>query len=187
MWHGKGQEWVMNRAGYYVLLIIIIFGLGANWVIEKANNSHGIPIIKPVPQFSFFNQRGEPFTNENLKFKVTILDFMFTSCTGPCPLMTLNMSNLYNDFDDVNEVQFISITVDPVVDTQEQLREYAELIGVDDDRWQFLWSDLPQGHAIKFVLIDHKGNIRKYFDGTDEASQKVLRNDIANLVKESRS
>jgi len=119
--------------------------------------------------------------------------------------MTLNMSNLYNDFDDVNEVQFISITVDPVVDTQEQLREYAELIGVDDDRWQFLWSDmdaikdlkkdgfmlfaddLPQGHAIKFVLIDHKGNIRKYFDGTDEASQKVLRNDIANLVKESRS
>lgn len=205
MWHGKGQEWVMNRAGYYVLLIIIVFGLGANWVIEKANNSHGIPIIKPVPQFSFYNQRGEPFTNENLKFKVTILDFMFTSCTGPCPLMTLNMSNLYNDFDDVNEVQFISITVDPVVDTQEQLREYAELIGVDDDRWQFLWSDmdaikdlkkdgfmlfaddLPQGHAIKFVLIDHKGNIRKYFDGTDEASQKVLRNDIANLVKESRS
>jgi protein SCO1/2 len=195
----------MNRAGYHVLLIIIVLGLGANWVIEKANNSHDIPILKPVPQFSFFNQRGEPFTNENLEFKVTILDFMFTSCAGPCPMMTLNMSNLYKDFDDVKEVQFVSITVDPVVDTQEKLREYAELIGVDDGRWQFLWSDmdaikdlkkngfmlfaddLPQGHAIKFVLIDHKGNIRKYFDGTDEASQKVLRKDIANLVKESRS
>ena len=195
----------MNRAGYHVLLIIIVLGLGANWVIEKANNSHDIPILKPVPQFSFFNQRGEPFTNENLEFKVTILDFMFTSCVGPCPMMTLNMSNLYKDFDDVKEVQFVSITVDPVVDTQEKLREYAELIGVDDGRWQFLWSDmdaikdlkkngfmlfaddLPQGHAIKFVLIDHKGNIRKYFDGTDEASQKVLRKDIANLVKESRS
>ena len=47
--------------------------------------------------------------------------------------------------------------------------------------------DLPQGHAIKFVLIDHKGNIRKYYDGTDEASQEVLRKDIAKLVREFRS
>ena len=28
--------------------------------------------------------------------------------------------------------------------------------------------ELPQGHAIKFILIDEKGNIRKYFDGTDD-------------------
>ena len=47
--------------------------------------------------------------------------------------------------------------------------------------------ELPQGHAIKFVLIDQDGNIRKYFDGTDEASLSVLRKDITNLVKELRS
>ena len=47
--------------------------------------------------------------------------------------------------------------------------------------------ELPQGHAIKFILLDHNGNIRKYFDGTDDASQAVLRKDIAVLVKELRS
>ena len=195
----------MSRVIYYILIIIIILGLGANWVIDKAQGSYDIPLLKPVSEFSFFNQKGESFSNENFQQKITILDFMFTSCTGPCPLMTLNMSHLYKDFDDVQEVQFVSITVDPAIDTKDKLREYAELIGVDDGRWQFLWSDmteikdlkkngfmlyaddLPQGHAIKFVLIDNKGNIRKYYDGTDEASQEVLRKDIAKLVRELRS
>ena len=107
--------------------------------------------------------------------------------------------------DDVKEVQFVSITVDPQVDDKNKLSEYADLIGVNDERWQFLWSDissikdlkkngfmlfsdnLPEGHAIKFVLIDPGGNIRKYYDGTDDASQEVLRQDIARLVRDLRS
>ena len=44
--------------------------------------------------------------------------------------------------------------------------------------------ELPQGHAIKFILIDDNQNIRKYFDGTDEASLTILKKDIANLVRE---
>ena len=46
---------------------------------------------------------------------------------------------------------------------------------------------LPQGHAIKFILIDDKGNIRKYFDGTDDASIAILKKDITQLVKQIRS
>ena len=44
--------------------------------------------------------------------------------------------------------------------------------------------ELPQGHAIKFILIDDNQNIRKYFDGTDEASLDILKKDITNLVRE---
>ena len=33
-------------------------------------------------------------------------------------------------------------------------------------------------------LIDDDQNIRKYFDGTDEASLTILKKDISNLVKE---
>jgi hypothetical protein len=47
--------------------------------------------------------------------------------------------------------------------------------------------ELPQGHAIKFILIDEKGNIRKYFDGTDNASLEILKKDVANLVKKFRA
>ena len=190
---------------YFIMGAVILLGAGASWVIQKANSSYEIPILKPVPVFSFINQDGDPFTEKDLYDKITVLDFIFTSCPGPCPIMTQNMTGLYQDFDQVEEVQFVSITVDPDVDTQEILKQYAKINGVKDDRWQFITSsieaikdlkkngfmlyaeELPRGHAIKFVLIDQNGQIRKYFDGTEEASMAVLRKDITNLVKEFKS
>ena len=195
----------MNRILYIIIPGILLLGFGANWVIQKADRSHDIPVIKQVPDFTFYDQEGQLFNKNRLVNKITVLDFMFTSCTGPCPLMTSNMATLYQEFRNVMEVQFVSITVDPLIDSESKLKEYADFVGMDDDRWQFIRSDiestkdlkqngfmlyageLPQGHAIKFILIDEEGNIRKYFDGTDEASQAVLRKDITNLVKELRS
>ena len=195
----------MNRTIYFIMGAVVLLGAGASWVIQKANSSYEIPILKPVPVFSFINHDGDPFTEKDLNDKITVLDFIFTSCPGPCPIMTQNMTGLYQDFDQVEEVQFVSITVDPDVDTQEILKQYAKINGVKDDRWQFLTSgieaikdlkkngfmlyaeELPRGHAIKFVLIDQNGQIRKYFDGTEEASMAVLRKDITNLVKEFKS
>jgi len=195
----------MNRILYIIIPGILLLGFGANWVIQKADRSHDIPVIKQVPDFIFYDQEGQLFNKKRLVNKITVLDFMFTSCTGPCPLMTSNMATLYQEFRNVMEVQFVSVTVDPFIDSESKLKEYADFVGVDDDRWQFIRSDiestkhlkqngfmlyageLPQGHAIKFILIDEEGNIRKYFDGTDEASQAVLRKDITSLVKELRS
>ena len=97
-------------------------------------------------------------------------------------------------------MQFVSITVDPEVDTQEKLKLEAEMIGVDNNQWQFLRSDLdevkklkrdgfmlfadnlPNGHSIKSILIDNVGNIRKYYDGTDIGSQEILKKDIVYLL-----
>ena len=195
----------MNKNSLLILISVILLGAGATWVIQKANSSHDLPVIKDVPSFLFKTQDGESFSENELKGKITVLDFMFTTCAGPCPIMTNNMAHLYQDYTNVEEVQFVSITVDPTVDNEEILKQYANANGVDDDRWQFLTSDidaikdlkkngfmlyadeLPRGHAIKFILIDPKGRIRKYYDGTDKASIAVLRNDLNNLVKEIRS
>jgi len=115
------------------------------------------------------------------------------------------MTHLYEDYENVPEVQFVSVTVDPKIDNVSTLKEYAKANGVKDDRWQFLTSDiesikdlkkngfmlyadeLPRGHAIKFVLIDQDGQIRKYYDGTDKASMAVLRKDLNNIVNEIQS
>lgn len=190
----------MNKFIYIILVALISMGLFANWVINKAQSSIDIPVIKEVPRFSFTNQNGEKFSNNNFRDKVTILNFIFTSCTGPCPLMTLNMQKLYSNFKGTKEVQFVSITVDPEVDTQEKLKLEAEMIGVDNNQWQFLRSDLdevkklkrdgfmlfadnlPNGHSIKSILIDNVGNIRKYYDGTDIGSQEILKKDIVYLL-----
>lgn len=190
----------MNKFIYIILVALISMGFFANWVINKAQSSIDIPVIKEVPRFSFTNQNGEKFSNDNFRGKVTILNFIFTSCTGPCPLMTSNMQKLYSNFKGTKEVQFVSITVDPEVDTQEKLKLEAEMIGVDNDQWQFLRSNLdevkklkrdgfmlfadnlPNGHSIKSILIDNIGNIRKYYDGTDKGSQEILKKDIVYLL-----
>ena len=106
----------MVRIFSYALAAIIFLGFGASWIIEKAQSSHEIPSLKSVPNFSMINQQGEPFSQKNFEGKITVLDFMFTSCTGPCPLMTMNMSKLHEVFSKEPEVQFVSITVDPDVD-----------------------------------------------------------------------
>ena len=192
----------MNKSYLYIFLCVLLMGIGASWVINTANESHDIPIIKKVPNFNFINQNGEFFSDNHLKGKITVLDFFFTNCPGPCPIMTYNMKSLYDDFSNSEEVQFVSITVDPKNDNIEVLKNYAKINGITDERWQLLTSDLsnikslkregfmlfadelPQGHAIKFILIDDNQNIRKYFDGTDEASLTILKKDISNLVKE---
>ena len=167
----------MNKLYLYVLACVVCLGLGASWVIEKANASHEIPIIKKVPNFNFTNQNGELFSHNQLKNKITVLDFFFTNCPGPCPIMTYNMKSLYDDFSKSNDVQFVSITVDPENDNIKVLKNYADINGINDQRWQLLTSELsnikslkregfmlfadelPQGHAIKFILIDEKTNL----------------------------
>jgi len=133
------------------------------------------------------------------------LDFIFTSCPGPCPIMSNNMRTLYNQYKLHPDLQFISITVDPENDSQEVLKIYADANGVNDKRWKFLRADmekvkklssdgfllmsdnLPAGHSVKFVLIDGDGNIRQYYNGTDKASISILRNHINLFLKKLRS
>ena len=195
----------MSKNLIIIVICIVLLGLSATWVIQKADSSHNLPVVKDVPPFEFKTQAGILFSHNDLRGKITVLDFMFTSCAGPCPIMTNHMSKLYQDYGKVGEVQFISITVDPLVDTEEILNEYARANGVNDNRWQFLTSDiesirnlkkngfmlyadeLPRGHAIKFVLIDQLGRIRKYYDGTDKASIAVLRTDLIQIIKDIRS
>jgi len=193
-----------------LLSVILVLGfmiIGATWVVKQASQaqSSAIPILNKVPSFAATSHLGKPFTENSLIGKITIVDFMFTQCTGPCPMMSSNMKNLYDQYANVEQVQFVSITVDPANDNIETLAAYANAHQVTDQRWQFLRAENPQveelsqngfklyakelpvGHAIKFVLVDDKGNIRQYYDGLEEASIAILRTHINQLVKDLNS
>ena len=190
-----------------VLALVVFLGIGATWVITKATEASQIlpTVIKQAPSFSLVSHHGEPFTKDSLLNKISVLDFIFTSCPGPCPIMSNNMRTLYNQYKLHPDLQFISITVDPEYDSQEVLKIYADANGVNDRRWKFLRADmekvkilssdgfllmsdnLPAGHSVKFVLIDGDGNIRQYYNGTDKASISILRNHINLFLKKLRS
>ncbi|MBD3299538.1 MAG: redoxin domain-containing protein [candidate division Zixibacteria bacterium] len=180
------------------LLVIALVGA---YMIQRTNNERLVlPVLGDVPEFSFTAAHTEEeFSRENLLGKISVMDFIFTRCPGVCPVMADKMGQLYQRFERHDEVQFVSVTVDPEYDSLSVLREYADAQGVNDDRWIFLrgpieevvelaegglklpMGELPAGHSSKFVLIDSKGQIRGYYNSQDDEGPLELQHHLRAL------
>jgi protein SCO1/2 len=177
-----------------------------NKVYESKGGSTDTTYHK-VPSFRFIDQDGQAFTDKDLTGKVYVADFFFTTCHSICPVMSSEMERVYNKFKGNNEVMFLSHTVDPDIDTVEQLKSYALRHHADSKQWKFLTGDkkdlykiaregylvnADEGdggpddfiHTENFALVDKSKRIRGYYDGTDSASIDRLITDIGLLLKE---
>ncbi len=190
-----------------VITALILLGTLAYWVISRADKSrYEIPVLGQLPAFEFIDQDGQPFGSPDLEGKVAVIDFIFTRCQGPCPVMATKFVDLYNLFHGSDRVQLVSVTVDPEYDSVSVLKAYAESQGVTDNRWVFLHTSmdslvtfseqglkiaadkasLPGGHSTRFVLIDTEGRIRGYYDGLDDTSIAKLKSNVKRLLDESK-
>lgn len=188
-----------------LVLVVIVLAVGAYVVIRQAEVSRSdLPALARLPEFEFVTHEGARFGTEDMLGEINVVDFIFTRCQGPCPIMGGHMSELYELFEDANNVRFISITVDPEYDSLSVLRAYADGMGVRDSRWLFLWApidsvvwlsesgfmlaaeDLPGSHTTKWALVDQNATIRGYYGGTDPASIEILKTHIVQLVRDMR-
>ncbi|HYO14318.1 MAG TPA: SCO family protein [Thermoanaerobaculia bacterium] len=87
------------------------------------------PAQKYFGDVRLVNQDGKEmrFYSDLIKDKVVVIDVMFTSCTGVCPVMSSTFAKIQNRLGDRlgKDVHLISISVDPVNDTPAKLKEYA--------------------------------------------------------------
>lgn len=90
-----------------------------------------------IPEFTLTDQNGETVTHAALEGQITVLDFFFTTCPGPCPGMTAQMQHIQSQLAGT-DVRLMSISVDGDNDTPEILQAYAEQSAVDPERWTFL-------------------------------------------------
>lgn len=187
----------------FVLLNASLMGLyllsGAG---QAPGTSDALPVIATLPDFSLTSDKGTTIDKTTLAGKVWIADFIFTSCSGPCPVMTRSMAAVAKKLELHPEVNFVSISVDPETDTPEVLARYGEKFGANPERWHFLTGtvdaiqqlavkgfmigsvDDPVIHSTKFCLVDQKGQIRGYFTGTDEAETGQLIAAAKRLLEE---
>lgn len=91
-----------------------------------------------LPPFSLTDQQGRPFGRDDLRGKVWVADFVFTSCSDACPRLTQRMRSLQDRLDPRGRVALLSISVDPERDTPEKLRQYGQTYGARDELWRFL-------------------------------------------------
>jgi protein SCO1 len=158
---------------------------------------------QPAPEFALVDQEGRELSLADLRGKVVLLDFIYTTCPGPCPILTSIQVRAQRALaPEVRErVHFVSITLDPERDTPDALRQYAEARGADLASWSFLTGETgtvadviarygvgsvrrPDGeidHLVVTFLIDEEGGIVKRYVGLEHAAEDVAR-DVSALA-----
>ncbi|HET6513232.1 MAG TPA: SCO family protein [Candidatus Kapabacteria bacterium] len=166
-----------------------------------------LPVLSTVPDFSLIDQDGKSIQLADLNGKIWLADLIFTKCEGICPTMSGNFSRLQKSLAST-DVRLVSFSVDPEYDSGAVLREYASRYNADPAKWTFVTGHRPTifslaqkgfllgvdsaglspdalvTHSEKFVLIDKKGQMRGYYDGTDSTSEVRILEDIRRLQQE---
>lgn len=131
----------MKKLGTYFL--IFIFG-----TIGCSFSRPSLPELGALPEFNLTDQSGREFALKDLKEKVWVANFVFTSCAGTCPLLTQRMKRvqdvMVNLGDDGSHFRIVSFSVDPERDTPERLSQYAKEYGVRPELWSFLTGPVDQ-------------------------------------------
>lgn len=154
---------------------------------------------RDLPEFSFEDQSGRPFGSADLKGKVWVADFIFLRCGSICPTMTANMRQLQELTADLPDVHLVTITVDPMQDSVEDLAAYAKRHEADPRRWHFLRGGVKAtkdlvvkgfalgdaedmlNHSDRFVLVDREGRARTVHDWADGTSRARLLGHLKRL------
>ena len=93
-----------------------------------------------VPDFTFEDSRGGKLSKADLLGAPWIAVPFFLRCTGPCPSITRDIRARLHDQLEGTSIRIVSFSIDPEIDTPEELKAYAESIGVDPERWLFVRS-----------------------------------------------
>lgn len=162
--------------------------------------------LQAVPGFSFIDQQSIVRTQNDVRGKVYVADFFFTTCEAACPMMKTQLTRVQEKFSDEDDFRILSFALDPN-DTLPVIRSFANLYHADNAKWYFLSGDVNDiynlgekgfmqvvhtedgnfnAHSQKFTLVDKNGMIRGFYLGTDSAEVDNLINDIAYLLKKEQ-
>ena len=140
----KTPQYIMNK----ILTVFVIFSFSiAGCTAEDDSfvkyNGTEYRVPEPVPDFNLTDQNGNNISLSDYRGKVVVVAFIFTSCPDVCPAIehTLNFVDYkLPDHGIENDIQILSITIDPARDTVETLKEYTDTNAFD---WPHLTSSNP--------------------------------------------
>ena len=194
--------WIL--AGFVVLAGI--YGAFKWWQVEQARLDRGtaVPVDAvgpPVTQFELTERSGETFRSADMKGRVWVATYFFSTCPGSCIRLNQNIQTLHN-LPELEDVTWVSITCDPDTDTLEVLQDYADRWEADPQRWLFCRGDLDyikqvglgmampiyrRGHKDYAIVFDKAGKLRGALDATRKSDIKRLRTLLLTCLDEGPS
>jgi len=144
-------------------------------------------VIAPAPEFALRDPAGALVRLSDLRGKIVVVAFIYTTCTTTCPILSQQMATVQKrvmqDKRLRERVMLLSVTVDPSRDSAAALGSYASRFGADPSLWKFLrespeamtpvlgayreWTrpmkDGDLDHPARVYLIDGEGQIREIY------------------------
>jgi protein SCO1/2 len=156
-----------------------------------------IPILE---DFTLTERSGKLFHSKDMKGKVWVVSFFFSSCPSVCRQQNTRVAELAREYGPKG-VTFVNITVDPENDTPAVLREYAHQFNADDEDWLFLTGDLmhirrigaeifqlatdEQAHSERLMVVDKWGKVRDNFHWREYAEFTAMKKKLDELLAET--
>ena len=122
----------------------------------RASSSHHylIPEISLIDM----NYQSVLFPDAIVGDKPVILNFIYTTCTTICPILSATFSQVERELGtDTAGLRMISITIDPEQDSPERLQDYARRFNSSDNR-HFLTGDIEDIINIQKALDAYRGD-----------------------------
>jgi protein SCO1/2 len=219
----------MKRTFFLALLLLVCIPIA--YYFTSLKKEKPLPVINPIDvneemvdpellrlgfghhigHFSFQNQDGKIISTQEMKGKIAVVEYFFTTCKSICPIMNQQMQRVNVAFKGEKDVQIFSFTVDPETDDVAQMKKYATSHQATSGKWHFLTGKKEDLYALarksffvlkpaeaqnlgdagsdfihtnNFVLVDKQLRIRGYYDGTSVKEVNQLISDIKRLQKE---
>jgi protein SCO1/2 len=170
-----------------------------------------LAVIRAAPPFALTTQDGKQLRLADLRGKVVLVSFIFTTCNGTCPATTARLSGVAAELKrqglfEKDRVRLVSITLDPVRDTPEALQRYRELFDIQGDHWSFLtgpradvekviaawgmWAKPARNgqldHPSRVFLLDTRGRVREIYSLELFKTAWVVE-DVRDLLREAKA
>ena len=190
---GVAKELFRPITALIVMAVVTISGCN--------NNTEGMGSYSPtsqadcLPDLKLVDQYGRQVSLTSLKGKPVLFDFFYTTCPGPCLVLTARMRSIAEELGTGlgSKASFVSVTVDPERDSPPQLLAYAKEQRADRKGWLFLTgtpaqidqlmarfklvrqheSDGSVEHVLEFFLVGPDGHLRFQYLASEVHSERI--------------
>ena len=207
----------LTRRDLAFALLTGLFACGLAAAVVFSLKYHEKKALAPTPPeqarklvpFDLVDRSGRRVTEQDVKGRILVVNFVFTSCSLVCRDVNYRMEEIQKLAADHPEVLLVSLTVDPRTDTPEALAKFADGFHADTNRWLLLTGEkaplyhlietsfiekepaledlIPGGFAStdRIMLVDQKGDIRASFNGLIKGIAPSVVAEIETMLKHS--
>ena len=137
------MSWFSRHAGSFAIVAIVLCVLALAGCRRDDEETGSFPAANKsdcLPDVAVLDQNGHTLNLSSLKGEYVLINFIYTGCSGTCPMLTSKMSMVEKKLGPElgKKVRLVSVTLDPEHDNSAALLKYANEHGANGSDWIFL-------------------------------------------------